>query len=260
MLRMDDPALEAVDAGKLRQVARLVAIVAAAHPQEAAREEYARSITLDLDRPFGIRCRPRSADNAVAILDVAVDIVVARDLADVAQDRGAVGDRLGVLPRPEAVAQRVHVGVRAHAGIAEQIPRPTARAAPLEDRVALAGAIRLQMPGGADAREPGADDQHVEMFSDCAVLRCRGNDRVHADFIAESSETGNRLSSYRAAVMMISIRSPSGMTDCTKERTGPWLAGIQVAHASSKAGLLSWSVTTISAFTMRVRSRPASLR
>ena len=34
-------------------------------------------------------------------------------------------------------------------------------------------------------------------------------------------------------------------------------AGIQLAQASSKAGLLSWSVTTTSALTMRVRSRPA---
>ena len=30
------------------------------------------------------------------------------------------------------------------------------------------------------------------------------------------------LYGYSAAVMMISIRSPSGITDCPNERTGPW--------------------------------------
>jgi len=43
----------------------------------------------------------------------------------------------------------------------------------------------------------------------------------------------------KAAVVMISIRSPSGMTDCPKDRTGPYPSGIQLAQASSNAGLLS---------------------
>jgi hypothetical protein len=85
-------------------------------------------------------------------------------LADVVQDGRAVGDRLGVLPRPEAVAQRVHVGVRAHAGIAEQIPGAAARLAAFEDGVALARAAILQVPGGADAGEAGADDQDIEVL------------------------------------------------------------------------------------------------
>jgi len=60
--------------------------------------------------------------------------------------------------------------------------------------------------------------------------------------------------------MMISIRSPVGITDCTKERTGPWPSGIQDAQAQSKAGLLSWSVTTISALTMRLMSFAVMVR
>ncbi len=54
-------------------------------------------------------------------------------------------------------------------------------------------------------------------------------------------ETCSRAPAGRAAVMIISIRSPSGMTDCTNDRTGPQPAGIQLAQASSNAGLLSWS-------------------
>ena len=38
----------------------------------------------------------------------------------------------------------------------------THRGARFEDDVGLAGATPLQVPGGADARQAGADDQHVE--------------------------------------------------------------------------------------------------
>ena len=54
---------------------------------------------------------PGSADDAMAVADAAVDAVVARDLADVVQDRRTVGDGLGVLPWAEPVAERVHVGI-----------------------------------------------------------------------------------------------------------------------------------------------------
>ena len=39
------------------------------------------------------------------------------------------------------------------------------RRAAFEDRVGLAGTIALQMIGRADAGEPGADDENVEMFA-----------------------------------------------------------------------------------------------
>ena len=38
--------------------------------------------------------------------------------------------------------------------------------AALENDVALAGAFLLQMIARADAGQPGADDQHVEMFAE----------------------------------------------------------------------------------------------
>src|SRR5207244_2662734 len=83
-----------------------------------------------------------------------------------APDRGAVGDRLGLRPRPEPVAERVHVGVRADARVAKQVPRAAEALARLEDRVRLAGTAVLQVVRGADAGQPGADDQHVEVVED----------------------------------------------------------------------------------------------
>jgi hypothetical protein len=55
---------------------------------------------------------------------------------DVVADRGAVGDRLAFGPGLERVAERVHVGVRAHARIAEQVPGAADRRARFQDRVA----------------------------------------------------------------------------------------------------------------------------
>src|SRR4029450_10279476 len=95
---------------------------------------------LDFDRPLRLGCRPRGRHDAVAIADLRVDTVGARDLAGVVEDGRPVGDRLGVLPRPEAVAQRVHVGIRAHTGIAEQVPGAAARLAALENGVAAVAA------------------------------------------------------------------------------------------------------------------------
>ena len=85
-------------------------------------------------------------------------------VADVVEDRGPVGDRLALLPGPEVVAEREHVRVRADARIAEQVPGAADGVARLEDRVGLARALRLEVAGGADAGEAGADDQHVDVF------------------------------------------------------------------------------------------------
>ena len=70
-LRMDDAALEALLAGKLRQVACLVVVVAAAHPQEAAGEAPRDTIgaAFDLDGPARVRRRPRGGNDLVAVAD-----------------------------------------------------------------------------------------------------------------------------------------------------------------------------------------------
>ncbi len=57
------------------------------------------------------------------------------------RDRGAVGDRLGLGPRLEVVAQGVHVAVGTDARIAEQVPGAADRLARFEDGVGLLGAV-----------------------------------------------------------------------------------------------------------------------
>ena len=114
----------------------------------------------------------------MAIADLLLDPVLARGLAHVGEDRGPVGDRLLRRPRFEAVAERVHVGVRADPRVAEEVPGAAEVLARLEDRVAAARAALLQVPGGADPREAGADDQHVEMFG-----RPRGHGGILADWL-----------------------------------------------------------------------------
>ena len=123
------------------------------------------SVLLHLHRPARLGRGPRRAHDALAVADVLVDAVLAGRLADVGEDRGPVGDRLCLVPRLERVAEREHVRVRADAGVAEQVPRAAdAPRAPRGSRSVLPGQSRLQVAGGADAGEAGADDQHVEVF------------------------------------------------------------------------------------------------
>src|ERR1700722_10643996 len=98
------------------------------------------------------------------IANLPADAVVGRGLADIVQDPRPVGDRLGLGPWLERIAEREHVAVGADAGIAEQVPGAADGVAALENDVALAGALLLQVIARADAGQPGADDQHVEMF------------------------------------------------------------------------------------------------
>ena len=93
-----------------------------------------------------------------------VDAVIGGGLADVIQNPRPVGDRLRLGPRPERIAQREHVGVGSHAGIAKQIPGAADAIAALEDSVGFARAFLLQMIARPDAGEAGADDQDVEVF------------------------------------------------------------------------------------------------
>ena len=96
--------------------------------------------------------------------DFPVDAVVGGGLADVIQDSRPVRDRLRLGPWLERIAQREHVAVGADAGIAKQIPGAADGFAALENDITLAGTIVLQVIARADAGQPGADDQHVDMF------------------------------------------------------------------------------------------------
>src|SRR6185437_7011240 len=149
-------------------------VIAAAHEEEIAGEARELFLRTDfsLDRPARIGARPCGALDLVTEADVPVDAVLGRGLADIGADGGAVGDRLGLDPGFEAVAERVHVRIRADARIAEQIPGAAYRVTPFEDGEALARALGLQVIGGADAAQPGAHDDHFEMFHGHAFSPC----------------------------------------------------------------------------------------
>ena len=166
-LRMHDLAPEAIDAVELGRVALVVAVVAGAGEEEAARQLGGLTGVgaFDLHGPARIVRRPLGADDAVVVADLVVDPMLPRRLADVVQDRSAVDDRPRPAPRAERIAEREHVRVRADAGIAEELPRPTAHPTRLEDRERLAWEALPQPAGSADAGEPGADDQDVDVFA-----------------------------------------------------------------------------------------------
>src|SRR6202022_3242881 len=96
--------------------------------------------------------------------DFLVDATLGGGLADIVQNPRPVGDRLRLGPWLERIAQREHVAVGADAGIAEQIPGAADAVAALEEDKTLAGTVALHVIARADAGQPGADDQHVEMF------------------------------------------------------------------------------------------------
>ena len=86
------------------------------------------------DGPEGGGGVPFDRHDPVVVLDPLEHAVLPGRLADVAEDIGAVGDRLVTRERLEVVAQRVHVGVAADAGIAEQIPGAAQIGTGLEQR------------------------------------------------------------------------------------------------------------------------------
>ena len=104
------------------------------------------------------------ADDLVAEADVLADTAFIHDPVEVIEDRGRIGDALFMPPGFEIEAQRVHVAVRADAGIAEQIPRPAKIVAPLDDGIGVVRGLHFHVRGHADAGNSGTDDQHVEIW------------------------------------------------------------------------------------------------
>ena len=95
--------------------------------------------------------------------DVFTDAALVDDAVEIFEDRGPIGDTLLVFPRFKDEAERVHVAVGTHAGIAEQIPRPAQVLAPLDNGVAFAPAMLFEVGGHSDAGNARADDQHIEI-------------------------------------------------------------------------------------------------
>ena len=153
-LRIDDAAAEAFEAGKVRPVAALVAVIAGADDEEAAGQLDLPPLRpgFDLQGPARLGRRPCRRAHLVAEADSAIDAELAGGVADVGEDRPAAGDRRRMRPRPERIAQREHFGVGTHAGIAEQVPGAAEVVARLEDGEARARTASPQPAGRANSR------------------------------------------------------------------------------------------------------------
>src|SRR4029077_12971025 len=166
MLRMDHASAEAFGAGKGGLVTCVVAVVASASVEKVAgvADGLAGLITLRFDNPARVFGRPRRRERALPESDVAIDAEFTRSIAHILQNARPVADVLNLLPWAEGISERVHVGVGAHAGIAEQVPSAANLRSRFEDDVALAGTTRLETVSRADAGESGSDNDHVEVF------------------------------------------------------------------------------------------------
>ena len=217
MLRMDERA------GKIRgtrivgHVAVRVVVIAAAAVQKAATQLHGDTVPQHLDGPMLRVRRPVGANRAMAEAYPTIDAVGARRVAHIVEDRAPLRDRFRLPPGTETVAERVHVGVRTHAGIAEQVPGAADRLAPLQDQDARAGTVPLQVTGGADAGQPGADDDDVEMLRGHA-----GSPRRAATRLMNSAVRSGRVIGSMCPPPSISSSSRSGISASSAR---PWKIG-----------------------------------
>ena len=173
-LRVDDQPGEVLEAVELRRESLLVVEVAGAREEEAAGQLDALAVVAPLrgDGPARLVGRPPGAGDAMTEADVPAEVVLGDGLVQVVEDEVGPGDRLVRRPGLEGEPEGEQVGVRADAREAEQVPRATDRVASLEDREAPTGRAHGEVARGADARDPGADDQHIDVGAR-AVVRVR---------------------------------------------------------------------------------------
>src|SRR5215510_11524105 len=96
--------------------------------------------------------------------------ILLRRFLQIGEDGGAVRDGPGLLPRFEAIAERMHVAVRPNARIPEQVPCAANGAAAFQHREGLARTMHLQVDGCANPRNTRADYNHIERFHFSAPL------------------------------------------------------------------------------------------
>jgi hypothetical protein len=183
-LRVHDLALKPLGTGELRCVPGLVVVVARAAPQQAAGDRPGLRLAagracrdLDGHGPALVAGVPGRRDDLVAVADQSVDAVLLRDGAQVVEDQRTVGQRGVAGPGTPAVAEGEHVGVRADAGVAEEVPRAAEALAGLQDRHAAARVAAAQLRGGTDAGQAGPHHQDVDVL---------GLGLAHGETVAES--------------------------------------------------------------------------
>ncbi len=170
LLGVDDGAGEVVEAGDLGGEPALVVVVARAAPQHVAGHRGRGRLpagdvgALDGDRPAGGARVPVGGRHPPGVADQPVDVVLRGDGAQVVEDRGAVGQRPVAAPRAPREAEGEHVGVRADAGVAEQVPGAAGALPRLQHGHRAGGVLDREPAGGADAGEAGTDDQDVDVL------------------------------------------------------------------------------------------------
>ncbi|MEY9462289.1 hypothetical protein ABH973_002702 [Bradyrhizobium ottawaense] len=184
-LRMDDAAFEAIGALPFRRVAFRMAVIALAHPEEVRGESlcFTGIGRNRLDGPEILLARPAGGIDLMLVADVPCDIVVVDHLVHVGEDFFGGRDRRAY-PGLEAIAERMEIAVRADAGITMRAPGAAERRLRLQDDIARARKLLLDVIGAADAGDAGADDQHVEMFRSLFGRGVTANSDIHCCFYA----------------------------------------------------------------------------
>ena len=164
-LRMHDFAPKGAQARQIGAIGAVIAKISGADRDMAASDVYAPLWRVGLQGPQAVARIPRGGEHAGAKADRLVDAKILGGAANIGEDRGAVGDGVAAGPGLKTIAEREHVGIGAQSGIAEQIPCAAQRVSRLQDREARPRGLALQRAGGADPREPGADDDDVQRFA-----------------------------------------------------------------------------------------------
>ncbi len=163
-LRVDEAALIVGNARPVGNVGLLMIIISLAHPEEPGREDDDRAVlrTHGLDCPAIVGARPAARRDAVPIMDMDADLVLVDHLAHIFEDFRATRNRRAD-PGLEAVSESIKIRVRADAGIFVRFPRTAEGRLGLEDRIALARTLLLEMISRSDAGNSGTHNQHIDM-------------------------------------------------------------------------------------------------
>src|SRR5258708_8690125 len=103
-----------------------------------------------------MRRRPPRRFHLTPVTNLPINPVFLRGFADIPQNGRTIRNRLRLSPRPKPVAQRVHVGVRAHSRIPKQVPSSPDRVSSFQQEVALFRAFALSVLSPATSRKPRA--------------------------------------------------------------------------------------------------------
>ena len=118
-LRVHPLSVERSFALKLRLVALVIAVVASAHDEETTAITAHATGRVDSQLPLAALTTPICRHEFLTKANTLTNPILVCSLIHIAEDRRAVGDTLLCLPRLEVVTERMHVAVRANAGIAK---------------------------------------------------------------------------------------------------------------------------------------------